>query len=96
MVRECPNCMASSIPLSGILLSSCYCTKCGALVGVHRAASVGFNVIIFVVTATTTAMILMQSGIYAAILWFTLPVGSLSYVKARFSPLEVKGNGPGA
>ena len=95
MVRVCPSCMARSIPVSGILLSSCYCAKCGALVGVHRIASVGFNVIIFVATLTTTTMILMQSGLYAAILWFTLPIASLSYIKARFSPLETKGNGRG-
>jgi uncharacterized protein (DUF983 family) len=90
VIRECPSCMARSIPLSGILLSSCYCGKCGALVGVHRVASLGFNVIIFVATLATTIMVLMQSGIYAAILWFTLPIGSLSYIKARFSPLETK------
>lgn len=95
MARECPRCMTRSIPVSGILLSSCYCAKCGALVGVHRVASVGFNVVIFVVTLTSTTMVLMQSGLYAAIVWFSLPIGSLSYVKARLSPLEVKETGDG-
>ena len=90
MVRECPSCLASSIRLSDILLSHCYCAKCGAVVGVHRAASWAFNSIIFVVASTTTAMVLMQSGLYAAILWFPFPIGSLSYIKARFSPLETK------
>lgn len=98
MTRECPNCMAISIRLSDVLLSNCYCVKCGALVGVHWAASFGFNVLIFAVTLTTTTMVLMQSGLYAAILWFTLPIGSLSYIKARFSALETKGKDvkPGA
>jgi uncharacterized protein (DUF983 family) len=96
VTRACPNCMAKSIPLSEILFSSCQCVKCGALVGVHWAARFGFSVLIFAVTITTTTMVLVQSGLYAAILWFTLPIGALSYIKARFSPLETKGEGRGA
>lgn len=96
MSRECPNCITRSIPLSEILFSNCRCAKCGALIGVHWAAYFGFNVLIFAVTLTTTTMVLMQSGLYAAILWFPFPIGSLSYIKARFSPLETKGKGSGA
>lgn len=62
----------------------------------HWAAYFGFNILIFAVTAVTTTMVLMQSGLYAAILWFTLPIGSLSYIKARYSPLETKEKGRGA
>jgi hypothetical protein len=47
-------------------------------------------------TLTTTTMVLMQSGLYAAILWFPFPIGSLSYIKARFSPLETKEEGSGS
>jgi hypothetical protein len=82
--------------LSEILLGNCYCAKCGALVGVHRVALILFNFLIVAVTLLTTTMVLMQSGLYAAILWFTLPVGSISYLKARFSPLEAKRKGRGA
>ena len=55
-----------------------------------------FSVIIFVVTVISTLMIFVQMGGYAALLWFTLPIGALSYLKARFSPLETKSdqNGP--
>jgi hypothetical protein len=63
---------------------------CGALIGVHWAASLGFNVLIAAITVVTTAMVLMQSGLYAAILWCPFPIGSLSYIKARFAPLEIK------
>ena len=90
MIRGCPNCIAMTIPVSSILFANCYCMKCGALVGVHWIAYLGFNVVIFTVTLITTTMVLMQMDLYAAILWFPFPVGSLSYVKARFSPLETK------
>lgn len=96
MTRECPNCMARSIPISGILFSNCHCVKCGALVGVHRVAYFAFNAIILAVTLTTTTMVLMQSGLYAALLWFTFPIGSLSYIRARFSRLETKRKRRGA
>jgi len=96
MTRECPNCAARSIPLSEILFSHCHCAKCGVPIGVHWAASLGFNVLIVAFTLTTTTMVLMQSGLYAAILWFPFPIGSLSYIKARFSPLETKEEGSGS
>ncbi|MDH3989455.1 MAG: hypothetical protein OEV34_10020 [Gammaproteobacteria bacterium] len=35
-------------------------------------------------------MVVLQMGIYAALLWFTFPIGALSYLKARFGPLETK------
>lgn len=90
MTRECPNCSANSIPLSQILFSNARCGRCGALVGVHWIAYLGFSILIFGSTLVTTLMVLMQSGMYAAILWFPFPIGSLSYLKARFSPLETK------
>ena len=95
MIRECPNCCARSIPLSDVLFGNCRCAKCGAVVGVHSVAYLSFNILIVAVTLTTTIMVLMQLGVYAAIVWFPFPVGSLSYIKARFSPLETKGRGSG-
>lgn len=49
-----------------------------------------FSVVIFIAAVTTTFVVLIQLGLYAALLWFTLPVGALSYLKARFGPLETK------
>jgi hypothetical protein len=47
------------------------------------------------VTSLSTIAVLAQFGIYAALLWFPFPVGALGYLKARFSPLEVKVARPG-
>lgn len=96
MVRECPNCSARSIRTSDILLSNSWCAHCGALVGTHWAAWLGFTLLICAVTSITTIMVLIQSGLYAALLWFPFPVGSLSYLKARFAPLETKETRRGA
>jgi len=35
-------------------------------------------------------MVVLQMGTYAALLWFTFPIGALSYLKARLGPLETK------
>lgn len=90
MYRDCPNCSESTIRVKDILFADSICRKCKRIVGVHRAASAFFSVVIFVVTVVTTFMVLVQQGFYAALLWFTLPVGALSYLKARFSPLETR------
>lgn len=95
-LRECPSCAAHSIRPADLLLSDCYCPHCGALVGTHWAASLGCTVLIWAVTLLTTVMVLMQSGLYAALLWLPFPVGSLGYLKARFAPLETKQKGRGA
>jgi hypothetical protein len=47
------------------------------------------------VTSLSTIAVVAQFGIYAALLWFPFPVGALGYLKARFSPLEVKVAQPG-
>jgi len=47
-------------------------------------------VVIFLVTLVTTLVVLVDLGFYAALIWFSVPVGALSYLKARFGPLEVK------
>ncbi len=49
-----------------------------------------FSVITFIVTALTTIVVLIELGFYGALIWFSVPVGALSYLKARFAPLEVK------
>ena len=49
-----------------------------------------FFVVIFAITFVSTVAVLAQFGIYAAILWFSFPIGAIGYLKARFSPLETK------
>ena len=56
----------------------------------HWLASVGFAAVITAVTLATTLMVLIQMGLYAALLWFPFPIGALGYLKARFCPLEAK------
>lgn len=72
------------------MFGDCRCPNCRRIVGIHWAAAAFFSVLIFVAAVVTTLMVLVQLGFYAALLWFTLPVGALSYVKARFGPLETK------
>lgn len=49
-----------------------------------------FSGAIFLVTAVTTFIVLVELGFYGALIWFSVPVGAMSYIKARFGPLEVK------
>ena len=90
MNRTCPNCGKSTIPVREVLFSDFPCPNCKRMIGVNTAASFVFAVLIFFTTLVTTFMIFLQFDIYAAILWFSLPIGALSYVKARFSPLQQK------
>ena len=60
------------------------------MIGVNTIASFLFAVLIFLVTLVTTFVVFLQFDIYAAILWFSLPVGALSYIKARYCPLQLK------
>jgi len=59
-------------------------------VGIRRAFAAFFSIVIFLVTVATTFVVLVELGFYGALIWFSVPVGALSYIKARFSPLEVK------
>lgn len=88
--RTCPSCSERSIPISSMLTSNAHCPNCNSLVGPHWLFGSGFYAIIFLVTFTTTAIVLSQFGIYAAILWFSFPIGAIGYLKAKFSPLEAK------
>jgi hypothetical protein len=40
-----------------------------------------------IATILTVVVVLVDQGFYAAILLFTVPIGALGYIKARFSPL---------
>lgn len=90
MRRKCPVCERQVIAVSEILFSPANCPNCRSLVGVHWVASAGFAFLIFLTTSISTLIVLLESGLYAALLWFPFPIGALSYLKARFCPLEKK------
>ena len=73
-----------------MLFDSVVCRFCGALVGVHKAAAWLARLVIATATVITGLMVLAQSGFFAAMLWLPFPIGSLSYVKARFAPLQIQ------
>lgn len=78
------------MPVSELLLGAASCPACHKIVGVHWLAAAVANTIIAIVTLASTAAIFVQQGVYAAILWFSVPIGALSYLKARYCPLEIK------
>ncbi len=88
--RVCPACAQPAIPISGLLMSNVRCPNCGKMIGPHWFFGMAFFVVIFAITFVSTVAVLAQFGIYAAILWFSFPIGAIGYLKARFSPLEIK------
>ena len=90
MNRACPSCANLSIPVSEILFADYRCEECRDLVGVRSFIAAVASLIIFIVASLTTLMVLVQLGFYAALVWFSAPVGALCYLKARFGPLESK------
>lgn len=90
MNRQCPGCARASIPVSGLIVTSCECLECRAIVAVHWLYRSVFFVFILLVTIPSALAVLVQQGVYAAMLWVPFPVGALGYIKARFCPLEVK------
>mgnify|MGYP001822723811 CR=1 len=88
--RKCPQCASASIRIKDLLFGDCRCRKCRSVVGIHRIASVLSSIVIFVVAIVTTLIVFIELDLYAALLWFTLPVGALSYLKARFLPLVTR------
>lgn len=90
MKRACPNCASQSVSTKALLFGNCRCVSCRCIVGIRRLALAVANAVIFATAIVTTLVVFIELGLYAALLWFTLPVGALSYVKARFCPLEVK------
>jgi hypothetical protein len=73
-----------------ILFSDCFCTECNALIGVNRLVAAISSLLILVVAVVTTLIVYLQVGQWAALIWFTAPIGAMSYLKARFGPLRVK------
>ena len=88
--RKCPNCSSDSISVTGLIFSNVVCANCGQLVGVHWFFRAVFFVIILVATLVTVFVLLVDQGFYAALLLFSVPIGAIGFIKARFSPLVVK------
>ena len=89
MNRVCPQCQKLAIPVRELMFDQTLCPHCCATIAVQRVYSIISGIVVFFVTATTTMLVHQQLGPYYALLWFTLPIGSLTYLKARFSPLVV-------
>ena len=90
MNRVCPNCAERFVSTKDLLFGNCRCGNCHCIVGVRRLVAAVANLVIFTVAIVTTLIVFIELDLYAALLWFTLPVGALSYLKIRFCPLEVK------
>ena len=86
--RDCPNCSQNTVPVSAVLFAPYRCPNCKSLIGFSRFAGAIVNILILAATLVTTAMVFLQAGFYAAIVWLPFPVGALSYLKARFCRLE--------
>ena len=90
MQRRCPSCASEAVPISGLIVSDAQCTACGAQVGIRWAFRALFFVIILVVTAVLGIAVLIEQGLYAALLIISLPIGAIGYIKARFCPLVAR------
>ena len=90
MNRRCPGCSSETVPVSGLILSDVLCATCGRRVGVHWLFRSVFFVIISIVTLFTVFVVLVEQGLYAALLMFSVPIGAIGFIKARFSPLVIR------
>jgi len=88
--RKCPNCSRNSISVSGMIVSDVNCHACGQLVGVHGIFRAVFFVIILAVTSLVAIVVLVDQGVYAALLMITVPIGAIGFIKARYCPLVSK------
>ncbi len=73
-----------------LLLRHAYCESCQSLVGARRGPSALVNFVSVLATLTTSLMVLSTMGNFWALLWFTVPIASFAYIKARLCPLETK------
>ena len=73
-----------------MIISDVTCNACGQLVGVHWVFKAVFFVIILAVTSLTVIVVLVDQGVYAALLIFSVPIGAIGFIKARFCPLVLK------
>ena len=88
--RKCPNCSQESVAISKLILSDVRCTSCGQLVGVQWVFKAIFFVAILVATIFVGVVVLVEQGLYAALLMISLPIGALGIIKARYCPLVIR------
>ena len=96
MNRKCPNCSEDAVSVSGLILSDVRCTRCNQLVGVQWVFRAVFFVVILVTTVLLGVVVLIDQGLYAAILMISLPIGAIGFIKARYCPLVVRKQETGA
>lgn len=96
MKRKCPGCLQRSVPVSRLILSDVLCPNCGQLVGVRWLFKAIFFLLILVATLVVGLVVLVDQGLYAALLMISLPIGAIGFIKARYCPLVVKKQEPGA
>jgi len=66
------------------------------LVGIQWIYKTIFFVVILVVTIVVGLVVLIDQGLYAALLMISLPVGAIGIIKARYCPLAIKKQEPDA
>lgn len=96
MNRKCPRCSDESVSVSKLIFSDVQCSSCGQLVGIQWVFKAIFFVVIFVATVVVALAVLVQQGLYAALLMISLPIGAIGFIKARYCPLVIKKREPGA
>jgi len=79
-----------SVPVSGLILSDVLCPRCGRLVGVQWIFKAVFFVLVLVATLVVGLVVLVDQGLYAALLMISLPIGAIGFIKARYCPLVVR------
>ena len=48
------------------------------------------NLLSFALTVVTTLIVIVQMGNLWGIVWFSVPIATFAYLKARLCPLETK------
>jgi hypothetical protein len=71
-------------------MSDVLCRVCGKRIGVHWVFRSLFSVLILLAAAGTGLIVYVDQGLYAALLFVSVPIGALGYIKARFAPLVVR------
>jgi hypothetical protein len=71
-------------------MSRVVCANCNRLIGVHWLFRVLFFIVIFPAAVLTALVVFVDQGLYAALLFVSLPIGAIGYIKARVSPLTVQ------
>ena len=88
--RICPNCGSRSIDLRQLFFASVECSSCHARIASSRIPTVISNLLIALVTICTTAIVYITLGPIWALMWFSVPIGTLNFIKVRILPLAIE------